>query len=346
MRRSFDHGFAVVVGIKSYVAVSPLDNAVLRDAASFVEVLRNPNFCGYPDDQVRHLRDSKATGEAIRRELKWLAEVTSPDDTAIFFFSGHGFRCQKDGVWSSALVAADGTLDEPYTGLLFEPELSDLLHQIQAGRLLVILDSCFAAGSSQIKDSSPGSSRVKNGLSEAFYKRLGQGRGRALLASCRPDEFSYFARDGIHSRFTHHLLQVLEEGVEGKDMLGVLDLFEHLADTVPSHDAGPQHPVLKAEVENNFPIAFGPAVKPNSKDAANTQPAAALSGSSQPEQGNSIYHFHGSAVQFQQAGLQFGGGQFNGGDFRGAHIGDRVSQNTPPDKQEAAGAESGQDDLH
>ncbi len=260
--RSFDRGFAVVVGIKSYEYVGALRNAVLRDASELAEVLRDPDRCAYPIEQVRHLRDRLATADAVRRELRWLAEVTGPDDTAVFFFSGHGFRARRaDGNgWANALVAVDGNPADFPAGLIEERELTELLRGIRAGRLLVILDACFAAGVGEVKDVVLDSDLVKSGFDESFFERLGHGKGRVLIASSRAEEVSYFAKDGRHSRFSHHLLEALENGVDGDtEIVGVLDLFRHLSVAVREHDPSqPQHPVLKAEVEDNFAIAMAP----------------------------------------------------------------------------------------
>ncbi len=278
--KDFRHGYALVVGISAYRHLLPLSEAVLRDAADLTSILRDPDRCGYPAAQVRHLRGTQAAASDICRELRWLAEVTGPEDTALFFFSGHGcqFQDPRSGELSSALVAVDGRFDDQPDGLVGGEELTELLRAIPAGRLLVLFDSCYAAGTSEVKDALDGFPGIKKGLSEDFYEQLGRGKGRVLMASSRENEPSWFAKDGRHSRFTHYLLEGLNgEAANQTGTVGVLDLFGFLSQRVLADDPErPQHPVMKAEVEDNFSIALAPKgwqQRAKSSDGA-TGPAA------------------------------------------------------------------------
>lgn len=133
-------------------------------------------------------------------------------------------------------------------------ELTHWLHRIQAGRLLVLLDCCHSGG---IGDPKRASDSFQQGWSDDAYALLAQGRGRALIASSRPDEVSWVLRDMDNSLFTHYLLQALrgEGRTLGDGYVRVFDLFRHVAEEVPKH-AG-QHPIFKvAEMETDFPVAL------------------------------------------------------------------------------------------
>jgi hypothetical protein len=86
---SFDKGYALVVGVANYPEFPTLPATVLKDATDISTLLMDATQCGYPPDQVRHLLDEQATAYNIRAELRWLAERTGEDDTAVFFFLGH-----------------------------------------------------------------------------------------------------------------------------------------------------------------------------------------------------------------------------------------------------------------
>jgi len=85
--RSFDNGFAFVVGIANYPSVRELSATVLKDAADISALLTDAARCGYPSGQVRYLLDDQASADNIRAGLGWLAEVAGIDDTAICHYS-------------------------------------------------------------------------------------------------------------------------------------------------------------------------------------------------------------------------------------------------------------------
>lgn len=255
---SFNHGFALVVGIANYTNVPRLPAAVLNDAADLAAVLRDPQRCGYPPQQVRHLSDSEATAERIREELDWLAYSTNEESTALLFFSGHGWREDDKGEHRNYLLAADALIEtDRREGVIDDATLTGCLRAIEAGRLLVLFDCCHAAGAGELKSGSLRRDSFKAGFDESYYARLGTGQGRALFASSRSDEESLVFRDMGNSLFTNYVLEALRGEASGPDgEVGVLDVFRFVSEKVPEHDPR-QHPVFKAEIENNFAIALG-----------------------------------------------------------------------------------------
>lgn len=256
----FTRGHALVVGISDYQYVSRLSDVVCTDAGDVFRTLSATYHCAYPPDQVQLLRNHGATAEAVRGGLRRLAAETEPEDTVVFFFSGHGMRLydREEGRWKNYLVAVDGRSTPEPSGLIEGAELRDFLVQIPASRLLVIIDACFAAGAGDIKASSDSDATLRPGLDASFYERLGQGKGRVLIASSRADQPSYFAEGLRNSLFTHYLLEGLrgEAAAEGVRQVGVLDLFSYVSTKVPGHDERRQQPVLKSETENNFAVAL------------------------------------------------------------------------------------------
>ena len=82
------------------------------------------------------------------------------------------------------------------------------------------------------------------------------GRGRVILASSRSTEYSYVLPGAEYGLFTEHLLGGLRGGVASDDgLVRIFDLFEYLQPRVTK--AHPrQHPIFKAELEENFPVAL------------------------------------------------------------------------------------------
>ena len=109
--------------------------------------------------------------------------------------------------------------------------------------------------------------RLLAAQAEAAYARLAEGRGRVVIASCRPDEVSWELAGLRNGLFTHYLLDGLRGAAADPDgSVGILDLFKHVSQQVPQHK--PQHPLFKGEIEVNFPITT--SVKPSAIPAPPT----------------------------------------------------------------------------
>jgi hypothetical protein len=81
------------------------------------------------------------------------------------------------------------------------------------------------------------------------------------LSSSRDSESSYVLPGAANSLFTGHLLAGLEGGVPGQDgLIRVFDLFEYVQPRVTRDQPG-QHPVFRADLEENFPVALAPPGK-------------------------------------------------------------------------------------
>jgi hypothetical protein len=254
----FKQGHALVIGIANYPRVRSLPETILNDARDLRGLLTNPATCGYPSDQVVQLLDSQATGESIRAALSNLATRTGPDDTAVIFFSGHGAHDPAGGDTHQYILPHDcDPADLPATAIPGD-EMTAMLRGIQAGRLLVLFDSCHSGGAGDPKSTLP---QIKRGLSEDYYQALAhQGKGRVVIASSRPDEVSWALRGMDNSLFTHYLLEALrgEGRTLGDGYVRVFDVFRHVADHVPTK--ADQHPIFKATaMEEDFPIALARA---------------------------------------------------------------------------------------
>ena len=256
----FPHGYALIIGISSYADERlKLSPATLKDATDMHTVLRQAEYCGYQNNHVGPLLiNHEATAENIRKELKWLAEVTAADEkaTAIFYFSGHGGRTEIDGQVSHYLIPFDCDLDNLDGTAISSTELAQLLHTIRPPRLLVVLDSCYSGGMDEIKGTGRGQGILKYGPEEDYYQQLAQGQGRFIIASSSPDETSRSSSSMDNSLFTHYLLEALrgEANSWGDGLLRVNEIFSYVSAEVSKHR--PQHPVMSARASENFPVAL------------------------------------------------------------------------------------------
>lgn len=244
--------YALIIGITQYRHLPSLPR--VADAEDMAGVLRDPAACGYLPDHVAILQEAEASRERILDAIDRLVTTAGPDSTALFYFSGHGGR---DSGNESYLVPIDGDCGSPEhreTTLISSRVLGDKLAAIQASRLLVILDCCHAADLAHTKDVH--STTWTPQLADDALGRLAHGHGRVVMAASRGDGASYVMSNARHGLFTEHLIAGLRGAAgRGDGLVRVLDLYDHIQRNVVARYPT-QRPVLKAETEDNFPVAL------------------------------------------------------------------------------------------
>jgi hypothetical protein len=251
-----NNALALVVGIADYPHFRKLPAAV-QDVQAIAAALTDSNQCGYPLDNVQLLRDGEATKTALRQGLAALSHRANRDSTVFFYFSGHGGRLESGphaGQYVLPVDAVYPTEESLVQTAVSGAEFTAALHAIPARKVIVVFDCCHASGMGQTKGAA--TSAFKAGLPESYYQALQAGTGRVILASSRSTEFSYILPGAGHSLFTQHLLAGLGGGVASNDgLIRIFDLFEYLQPLV-TRDHPDQHPVFKAELEENFAVAL------------------------------------------------------------------------------------------
>lgn len=254
----FSTGHAIVIGVANYRNVSGLPEAVLNDARDVAAVLKSNIHCGYESANVYLLLDGEATLEGIRKALATVAGKSGPEDTVVFFFSGHGARLGDPDDPESALLPVECDGHALAATSLSEAEFSSALRRFDANRVLVLIDACHSAGAGSFKGQGAGELRAL-GYSEKSLGRLAQGVGRVLMASSRASEVSWVLPKARNSVFTSHLLDALrgQARTSGDGLIRVFEIFNHVSEMVGREMPGRQHPVFEAsDLEDNFPVAL------------------------------------------------------------------------------------------
>jgi hypothetical protein len=251
------NAYGLVVGIAAYRRVRPLPATVVADARGVHALMVDPDRGGHRPENTRLLLDSAATGRALRDAVAALAVQADTDATVFIYLSGHGARIPTGPGTGEYLLPVDtaGASPESLANTAISgDEFGRALDVLRARRVLVVFDCCHAGGLGMSKDADM--PQPEQGLSESYYEVLGSGRGRVILASSREDEFSFVVPGATNSLFTQHLLAGLNGGVASDDgLVRVFDLFEYLQPCVTA-DEPRQHPVFKAHIEENFPVAL------------------------------------------------------------------------------------------
>jgi hypothetical protein len=253
---TMDNAYGLVVGIANYQHINSLPATILKDATDIHQLLVDPNHCAYPAENVLLLLDEKATQAGFRQGLASLAHRCNQDSTVFIYLSSHGGRIESGPHAGEYILPVDTayTSDESLaTTAVSGAEFTEALRAISARKMVILFDCCHSGGIGQPK--AAGIAEIKS-IPESYYEVLKSGRGRVILASSRSTEYSYVLPSASNSLFTQHLLAGLRGGAPGPGgVIRVFDLFTYVQPKVTSDQAG-QHPIFKAEVEENFPIAL------------------------------------------------------------------------------------------
>lgn len=266
---------ALLIAVSKYQDpnVSSLPVAVLNDVDDLAALLTDPARCGFAPENVVILKDAAATKANIVQALIDLGGTA--DRTVLIYFSGHGGRPGRVDS-GSCLCPTDYNTSLPASTGIPSAVFSELVSNIRSHRLAVILDACHSAAAGVLKDGVSGDT-FKSGVDDVV-DLLGQGIGRVILSSSSSDEKSGIRAGARNSLFTSFLLEGLrgDAGIQKDGVVRVLDLFTYVQQEVPRHAlAGhPQHPVLKAELRDNFPLAVCPDNPGSSKSDPGSPPPA------------------------------------------------------------------------
>jgi hypothetical protein len=242
MAEVFRDAHALVIGVGGDLPVT------VDDAKAVAGILQDRDRCAIPADNVHVLVEGSATHNGIVDALKELVRKAQPGDAVTVYFSGHG-RLQPGSPERRFLVPHDRTILD---GKLF----TDLLRQVPARRLLVLLDCCYAGGvylGSGAKALGVKSVSVPFDVHEL---RLRGGSGTVVLSSSKDDEVSLTGTP--YSIFTQVLIDALcgTAAARRDGYVHVGDLAMHLAQWVPRLTNDSQHPQLDLEAADNYPVAY------------------------------------------------------------------------------------------
>ena len=262
----FEHGFALLIGVGESTYPKWSLPVTVKDAQALRRILTDPNLCAYPDsdDHIRLLDDNSATGTAIMEGLTWLKEQADkdPDATIIVFYSGHGWLEKATGGYY--LIPHDIKPFDLSGSALKAGEFTASIRDIQAKRLLVLIDSCHAEGMATAKDEPAielPSSFTQTALPKGLVDELKKGYGRAVYTSSRGEQRSWIRPDKKLSIYTYHLIEALEGAGNqaGETTVKLSNLMNHLGEAVPESArtlcSAEQTPFFDTAAED-FPVAL------------------------------------------------------------------------------------------
>lgn len=244
---TFMHGYALLIGVGES-AYPPLSLPVtVRDTQTIRAAMIEPELGAYPDDSkhIRVLNDAAATRAAILDGLNWLKEQAATDQeaTIIVYYSGHGWLNTVDNGFY--LLPHDVKPAKLAATALSAKTFTKSIQHIQAERLLVIIDSCHAAGMATAKETETLQADAElMGEFDTFQRvsppkgmidALKWGKGCVVFTSSEGTQKSWIRPDQTNSIYTYHFLEALQgaDNQPGDIEVRVSNLMHHLSRSVP-----------------------------------------------------------------------------------------------------------------
>lgn len=241
---------ALVVGVSKYRdSKVPALELADKDAKAFGDFLESQNQV-FKETRVKFLLNEQATKSAVEKYLYYALPKAGKNDTVILFFSGHG---AYDPVRPQDFLFLTHDAEPEYLGATaVKMSGLDFLKGIEAERVLIVADTCYAEGFSDMKPKAVASTL------QSFVNEIRNSSGRAIITSSKDKQLSWEMPRFKNSIFTHHLI----EGLKGKadaDHDGVVNLaeaYQYAYSMTKEVTGGRQHPQFESKIVGAFPLSY------------------------------------------------------------------------------------------
>ncbi|MCA2627477.1 MULTISPECIES: caspase family protein [unclassified Microcystis] len=214
--------FALLIGVSEYSAgLRPISSAIL-DVEAMRRVLEHPDMGAF--DQVTVLPNPDKG--SMEKAVEVLFADRQRDDLVLLYFTGHGLKDQKARFFLSTRdTGRDQKGNFSLATALAATKLQEYITDSSSQRQIIILDCCFSGALVQ-------GMPIKGEFN--IQEELG-GRGRAILTSSSPIEYSFESEDNGLSIYTKYLVEGIETGAadqDGDQLISVNELHEYASERV------------------------------------------------------------------------------------------------------------------
>lgn len=190
----------VGIGVNDYALQHLRLGYAVNDATAIVKTVGDTSARSSAFASVERtlLLDGNASRQRILNTLSGLAQ-TQPQDVVMLYMAGHGIVIDNEWYFLPADLRSDSDAAVKRDGVS-ATQMRDLLVQVAARRVMVMIDSCQSGGTI---------SRFNTIVERRRLNTLGRTTGIALLASARKDQLATELRQLGHGVFTYAIMQGL-----------------------------------------------------------------------------------------------------------------------------------------
>jgi hypothetical protein len=210
---------ALLIGNSTYGPGLPPLEKPDADIAALGRVLSDPAIGGF--DEVKPLLD--ATSATARREIARFFFGRSPDDLLLLYFSGHGLRNDRGGLY---LAVQDTEVELLAATAVPAAFISEEMDNCRSRRQVLILDCCYSGAFER---------GAKGAAANPVAAFKGNGLGRFVLTASDSTQLAWedvaVTSKGGMSVFTRHLVAGLESGeadLDGDGFVSVDELYDYV----------------------------------------------------------------------------------------------------------------------
>ncbi|TRU29562.1 MAG: caspase [Microcystis aeruginosa Ma_SC_T_19800800_S464] len=216
--------FALLIGVSEYSeGLRPISSAIL-DVEAMRRVLEHPDMGAFDQHQVTVLPNPDKG--SMEKAVEDLFANRQQDDLVLLYFSGHGLKDQDAKFFLSTRdTGCDQNGNFFRATALPASELQEYIKNSRSKRQIIILDCCFSGALVQ-------GMPIKGEFN--IQEELG-GKGRAILTSSSPIEYSFESDNNDLSIYTKYLVEGIQTGAADKDgdqLISVNELHEYASERV------------------------------------------------------------------------------------------------------------------
>jgi len=216
-----------------------------KDAMEISELFTEKAGNLYESVHTDLLNNNKALKTNIFQQFEMLKTKTKPQDTLVFFFSGHGFIMETGTLNSIYSLALHNTSRKNDSANITTEELERLINSVPAQNIIVIIDACHAAKAVDFET-------LTHAYTDRISTQLAKNSGIGVFLSSAEDQPSYESRDLKHGVFTYAFIQTAQDkntDTNNNRLLELGELSQQLIETVPAlsmkYLGVPQDPITK-----------------------------------------------------------------------------------------------------
>lgn len=257
--RVLDNAYALLIGIGADLKAS------VTDAVAIQNLLIDPAYCGYKEENIVLLTEDKATKQGILDGLDKLIQMTNDESSVLIFYSGHGGRTP----WEDKIIYWLQPNDHNPENQVYidSVDFRDKISKMKAKRMVILMDCCHAAGMTETQDQASSDTGIEAEVDqnpEGLVDNLGEDHQTVtIMSSCRDEEKSYIMTGDVNSLFTKCFLEALK--AENRryfedEYVRLTDAVNYIFDKVPKRQPK-QNPFMNLKLYDNFPLSYIPESK-------------------------------------------------------------------------------------